>query len=204
MNMDMFYVVALSAICLILAILTSQFDKWGWKQTIKNVKQISKLEMMIVPVAIILISIYGYWLYGWSRDYVGLMLLSVYLLAVSVTDLRSRLIPDRTTILFAIIFLLFQLSLWDWTVLFNSLLGIVAGALLPCIVYLINKNSIGFGDVKMIACIGMMAGFPSIFHIMVRAMIVCFVYAIVLLIIRRASLKSELPFAPFMLVGALL
>ena len=55
------------------------------------------------------IGVYAVWLYGGlGRNFWAMMLLSCYLLAVSVTDLRHRIIPDDCSAVFAVVFILFR------------------------------------------------------------------------------------------------
>lgn len=180
----------------------AETDRCDWRGSVRALAAGNRLLQGGIVAALLAFGWYGTWLYGWSREYAGFLLLVSYLTAVTVTDIRSRQIPDRATAVFAIAFVLFQLSSLDAAAMLNALIGALAGGMLPYIAYRINSNAIGFGDVKMLACVGLIAGFPSVIYIIVRALAVCLVYALVMMALKRAGLKSELPFAPFLLAGA--
>ena len=149
-------------------------------------------------------SIYGIWLYGFSYEYIAFMLLISYLGAITITDLRSREIPDDATICYLVMFLLWNLVSRDASLILNGMLGAVLGAAIPFVIYFVRHDAIGLGDLKLLGCIGLLTGFPSILFIILRAMIFGAVFSIGLLVSKKGTMKTELPFAPFVLLAALI
>jgi leader peptidase (prepilin peptidase)/N-methyltransferase len=64
----------------------------------------------------------------------------------------------------------------------------------------------GFGDAKLVLGLGFFLGFPNALWATVLAFWIGGFVGIVLLLVRagKATMKSELPFAPFLVLGTLL
>jgi leader peptidase (prepilin peptidase)/N-methyltransferase len=63
----------------------------------------------------------------------------------------------------------------------------------------------GFGDVKLAGVLGMYLGFlgwPHVFAGTFAAFLLGGLWSLALLVFRRGTLKSSIPFGPFMLAGA--
>lgn len=87
-----------------------------------------------------------------------------------------------------------------------ALIGMVALALLYLVLYVINPNGIGFGDVKLAGVLGAYLGWLSVDAWVVGTFLgVLFggVFSVVLLLLRMATAKSNIPFGPFMIAGTL-
>ena len=94
-----------------------------------------------------------------------------------------------------------------WPPFEAALLCGFVGLVLFLILHLVYPAGLGMGDVKLAGVIGLLAGWVSWATALVSLMLAFFLSAavsIVLLVLRRATLKSALPFGPFMLGGALL
>lgn len=152
----------------------------------------------------LMLSIYGAYLYGISQVFFEFMMTCSYLTAMTATDIRNRQIPDDATIFYAIIFIIIKVSSMDVYVIINSVMGMVLGVLIPAAAYFINKNSIGLGDIKLIACISISIGFPNIIYVLAKAFFVGGIYAVVMLLRKRVNRDTELPMVPFILVGAII
>ena len=87
---------------------------------------------------------------------------------------------------------------------FSAGLGMLFGGGLFFVAYLVSRGGIGFGDVKLFAVIGIYMGSGSIFSEVFLTVVVSAVYSIVMLIRKKIKLKEEIPFAPFVLIGAIL
>ncbi|GAB3597219.1 A24 family peptidase [Angustibacter peucedani] len=94
---------------------------------------------------------------------------------------------------------------WD-----DLLRGVVGGAVLFALYFLlafINPRGMGFGDVKLAGVLGLALGFIGWGALAVGAFagfLLGGLYGAVLMVAKRATRKSAIPFGPFMLAGALL
>jgi leader peptidase (prepilin peptidase)/N-methyltransferase len=133
----------------------------------------------------------------------GALISSALVLVASVTDLRSRRIPNTLTGLGAI-------SAVGWLALFDpSALPervIVLGALiLPLgILSLSRPDAFGMGDVKLIAVLTLLFGWPVLPAVLVPALAGAALFGLALAALRhvRPGLVA-LPLAPFMVLPTL-
>lgn len=124
------------------------------------------------------------------------------LLVLAVYDVKYRLLPDRLILLLAAAALLWHFSSYAPIPLLDGLLGAAVLALLSGVVWLVNKDAIGLGDIKLLAALGFYAGLHVAVYIVVRGVFAAFFAAVVLLLLKKAGRKSELPFVPFLFLGA--
>lgn len=85
--------------------------------------------------------------------------------------------------------------------LMYSLVGFLFGGGVLVLCRLLMKNSLGFGDVKIMAVTGAICGFYKTFNILFYGLLICSVYAVCLLLFKKADRKAEVPLAPFLLAG---
>ncbi|MFJ7999924.1 prepilin peptidase [Streptomyces sp. NPDC096310] len=92
----------------------------------------------------------------------------------------------------------------SWT---TALLGGVVLGACYFVLFLINPNGMGFGDVKLALSLGVVLGWygwPVLFVGACAGFLLGALYGVGLMVLRRAGRKSVIPFGPFMIVGALL
>lgn len=204
--MDYIFGIATGLVCgIAAALLTAKGEaahRGGMKQVFADKKELR--AMLVVLAVCCVIGAYAAMLHGYGENAIKLIVIGSYLSSVTVNDMKRREIPDLTTIVFS---LLFIAVIW-W---FDGPSGLLAGAIgaavpavLLLVAMLIKKNSVGLGDIKMVAACGLICGFPGVFFVMFRAALAILVYSLIMLIFKKLKLKSELPFAPFLLFGALI
>lgn len=66
---------------------------------------------------------------------------------------------------------------------------------------LISSDSLGFGDVKLMAVLGLFLGLERTWSAMLYSMLVIFLACLLLLLTKKAKKDSSVPFAPAMLMG---
>ncbi len=132
-------------------------------------------------------------------------------IVILIYDLRHKIIPDSLN--YAAIALAFLTrfiiggGLWDW------LAGPILFAFFGLIWFLSRGRAMGFGDAKLVLSIGLVLGAAQGLSGMVLAFWIGSVVALALLALQRAQLalskgqkrltmKSEIPFAPFLVLGA--
>ncbi|MFI6802645.1 prepilin peptidase [Streptosporangium canum] len=138
--------------------------------------------------------------YGW---------LAVVAVALVFVDAAVHRLPDRLTLAAY----LGTAGLLTATALlggrFDDLLGAGLGGLALAafylVLFLVNPAGMGLGDVKLAAALGTALGWLG-WDALVAGAFLGFLagglYGVALMILRRAGRKSEIPFGPFMVVGA--
>ncbi|MFJ9207415.1 prepilin peptidase [Streptomyces sp. NPDC102264] len=89
----------------------------------------------------------------------------------------------------------------------TALLGGLALGVCYFVLFLINPNGMGFGDVKLALSLGVVLGWYGWTVLFVGAFagfLLGSLYGFGLILLRRAGRKSAFPFGPFMIVGALI
>ncbi len=86
--------------------------------------------------------------------------------------------------------------------LFHHLLGMLVGAGFFLFVVLVTRGrGMGIGDVKLMAGLGLLFGYPDVLMVMMASFVLGTLYAIPLLVTRQKSMKSMLPFGPFIVLA---
>lgn len=139
------------------------------------------------------------------------LLLTPFAVLLALIDRNVHRLPDQLTLPLAAasavllgIAALFPHDGGSWP---TALLGgLVLGA---CyfVLFLINPNGMGFGDVKLALSLGVVLGWYGWLVLFVGAFagfLLGSLYGLGLMALRRANRKSAIPFGPFMIAGALL
>ncbi len=129
---------------------------------------------------------------------VFLLVISCFLIIIFVYDLKYYLVPDK--IIYPAIIITFLYNFYS--VFFNKLLAGILGGLFFLIIVLISQGKwMGMGDVKIGILMGLLLGLPHLFTALFLAFLVGGIVSIILLALKRKTLKSEIPLGPF-LTGA--
>ncbi len=162
--------------------------KYGWIIGIGN--------LILILYGCLLQSISGIWA-GW---YFGLW---TYLLCLTIYDLKFRELPDIWHLFPAVFYVVAWVFGYQPVDYMESILmTVVLGAVLGLII-LLKRDAIGLGDVKLLLLCSIYLG-SLCMGMMVKAMFVGFFLSIILLIFKKVTTKSGLPFVPFLFLGALL
>jgi len=122
------------------------------------------------------------------------------------TDLDQRLLPDVITLPMIPIALVIAASGVDPLVRDQLPLAIVGAVAIPLALFALSipfgPGALGLGDVKLLVSVGLLTGLSRAILGVVAAALLSGVVVLVLLATRRVTLKSFIPFGPFLIVGA--
>lgn len=119
----------------------------------------------------------------------------------SVYDLKTKRIPVAAVVLFGAAVLGYRLFMS--TEFLELLAGLVPGIALLLLAVL-SKESIGTGDGLVLCVVGLFCGLRMALSALAMALMLSSLVAMVLLVLRRAGKKTELPFLPCLCSGYLL
>ena len=142
-----------------------------------------------------------------SLAVVGLVVLGVVVLFA--TDLDQRLLPDLLTLpLIPYALVLFALGIDPYVHAPSELLvAAISAVILPLGMYLLSlpfgPGAIGMGDLKLLAGFGLLAGAWRLVAALVFGAVVAAVVILVLVAFRQITLKSYVPYGPFLILGCL-
>lgn len=145
-----------------------------------------------------------------------------FLVLITVYDLRHKIIPDTFVLGLGVLALIkpFWLAMGvdnrvSWNDDYRMIIwGGLAGGGAFLLLWLLSRGRwLGLGDVKLALAIGLLLGWPQVFSALVWAVWLGAVVGLILILLTKTRLfgfkkyftmKSELPFAPFIILGAIL
>ena len=143
----------------------------------------------------------------WGRpapvvESVCLSLLCSFLVLVAIIDLKYHLVLNVMVWPAAALTLLIR-SVSPGTNMLEVMLGGAFGFAIFALAAFVRPGGLGGGDVKLATLIGLVFGFPSVLWALMIGSFVGGVLAILMLLSHRGDSKSEIPYAPFLCLGAL-
>lgn len=152
----------------------------------------------------------------------SLLFFILFLLYLSIFDIISFSIPEvvsKRMLLFAlvvnILFLILKIVLSTNEIsyvfylinlgsILNLIGGILGGGLIWIIVKVSKERAMGAGDIDILAAIGLMLGFPSIFYSFFYTLVSASIISILYVGIKRKYKGVLIPFVPFLSTGFIL
>jgi leader peptidase (prepilin peptidase)/N-methyltransferase len=136
-------------------------------------------------------------------------LFGAYFLALVLllaTDLDQRLLPDLVTLPLIAITLAAAAAGWSPLVAGNLGSAFLAAFAIPGFLFVVSipfgSGAIGMGDLKLLVSVGLLTGLArSIAGLVVGALAAGAVIG-TLLVLRRVTLRTYIPFGPFLIAGA--
>lgn len=125
-----------------------------------------------------------------------------FLILVALIDLKYRLVLN------VMVLPAFGLVLWwHWVTPGTNWLAVCIGGLFGLGIFgavaLLRPGELGAGDVKLAALIGLGLGFPNVMGALLIAVLGGGLGVFILVTKRGANLKSQMPYAPFLSLGAI-
>ena len=121
-------------------------------------------------------------------------------------DLDQRLLPDVLTLTMIPLALLFAVSGRNPFVGDALVPAIGAALVIPAVLYLpslaFGTGAFGLGDVKLLVTVGLISGAYRAILGVTACLLVAGVVIVVLLVARRITLRTYIPFGPFLVIGA--
>ena len=138
-----------------------------------------------------------------------IILLAVLFIAAN-TDARKRLIPNKLVLIGLVLRVVFWVI--ELITVPDEFLNIVKNDLYACLLVvmffvvgvLLVKGGIGMGDIKLMLVMCLFQGFYGVVSSLFCSLFVAFVYAIIVLLLRKKTKKDSVAFAPAILLGTAL
>ncbi|MDI6591437.1 MAG: prepilin peptidase [Patescibacteria group bacterium] len=133
-----------------------------------------------------------------------------FLIVIFVYDLKYFIIPDKIIYpAIGVAFLYQLLGIWNfghWNLfrIWDLGFGILPSVFFLAIILFSQARWMGFGDFKLAILIGLFLGFPKILVAFFLAFFLGALIGTILVISGKKTLKSEIPFGPFLVAGTLI
>ena len=164
---------------------------------------------LIYPMALIYVALL--YRFGWTIDFLEYVILAPMFVSVCVIDYRKQIIPNRLSLTIFEVGLIFAFGagLFKFNIFLDKIIGLCIGGgiflLITCIGGLIaGKEAMGFGDVKLMAGLGIIFGSMDIIMIAVTSFLLGSIISIGLLIFRKKKGSEYIPFGPFIIMASFL
>jgi len=137
-----------------------------------------------------------------------LLIISSLLIIIFVYDLKHFIIPDKIIYPAIIIALIFNFSPYGRSpaggqfIIHNSIFAAFGAAIFFLIIVLVSRGKwMGIGDIKLAFLMGLLLGFPCILVALFFSFLIGAIIGIGLILTKRKTMKSEVPFGPFLVIG---
>ena len=136
-------------------------------------------------------------------------LLAPMLLSVAYIDYKEKIIPNRLVLTMAEVGMLltFIFGLSDINLAMDMLLGMITGTVIFGILTLLGrmvsgKDSMGMGDVKLMAALGLFFGSSNILVVSIMSFLIGAIISIILILSKRRKINEYIPFGPFIVIAS--
>ena len=158
------------------------------------------LRLPVVEILTPLLFVFLYNYLGLSLHLCFVLLYTAILLLLTVTDLEHRLIQNAVILPSLLLAFAggFYSPYFSWK---QAVLGGAIGFVVFYVLALLARGGLGSGDVTLAAFLGLITGFPNIILVIVYGMLLGGIISAALLVTRRATMKTFIPYGPFLIVA---
>ncbi len=172
-------------------------------------KEKISLEYLLVELLTGALFLFAYFFVGVSVELFIFFFILFFLILIFVYDVKHYIIPDFATFsligvsFLYLVFLAFTEN--DLEILFFGIFSAIGSFLFFFTIFYITKGKgMGFGDVKFVVFMGLFLGFPNILIGLFISFVLGAIIGLTLIALKRKKIKSQVPFAPFLIIGTLL
>lgn len=165
----------------------------------------------LIILSLLLAAACGAMVYRFQVEAIGVCTLLVTfcaLYAAALTDCRYYKIPNLCAVLLLaarVVLSVAEIVVYGWDTFAAGILECVITAIVGMLFLLaaskLTRGGIGYGDIKLLGAVAFVCGLRAFIYSLLLGMIVCALFAIALLILKKKKMKDELPLAPFIFVG---
>ncbi|MGO4279849.1 type 4 prepilin peptidase 1 Aspartic peptidase. MEROPS family A24A [Cupriavidus sp. OV038] len=155
----------------------------------------------LVELATAVLTGLAMWHFGPTVQALAAIVMVWSLVALTMIDADTQLLPDQITLPLLWLGLLLNLN-GAFAPLADAVIGAAAGYLLLWSVYWLfklvrGKEGMGYGDFKLMGALGAWFGWQALPALVLLSSVVGAVFGIVLLVVRRQGRETPFPFGPF-------
>lgn len=178
--------------------------RWDWFEPV------ARRRWAVAAACVVVAAVLG-WRIGARPELPAFLYLGVVGVVLTVIDAALKRLPDPVTLPSYLLGSALLGAAAPFTEeggarLVHALLGMAALWLLYALQWFLAPGQIGRGDVKLAGVLGLYLGWLGLGASVIGVLAIHLIsglYAAGLLITRRAGLRSQIPFGPFMIIGTL-
>ena len=182
---------------------SSLFKKTSGKQWIF-------LSIMLVGLCGLAVTLELVYVKNTLLDNLKLVTLMAILFTAAKIDAKEQVIPNKLVLAGLIL----RISFWvaELIVEPDDFLALVKDNIVACLLIgvffiigvLLVRGGLGMGDIKLMLVMSLFQGFYGVVSALFGALFVAFVYAVVVLLMKKKTRKDSVAFAPAILLGTML
>lgn len=135
--------------------------------------------------------------YGLSAELILYSAFASVLIIISFIDIKTRTIPD-VLVLFIFIIGILSCFFSRQFQLYERIVGVFISSIPLLVAAMFSKGGMGGGDIKLMAASGLLIGYKLSLFSLFAASIVCSIFGLIYIAIKHKSIKTTLPFGPFL------
>jgi leader peptidase (prepilin peptidase)/N-methyltransferase len=136
------------------------------------------------------------------------LVIACFLIVIFIYDLKHYIIPDQViypAIVLVFLYNIYQFAINNQQLTINNFLSAFGAAAFFLTIVLISRGKwMGIGDIKLAFFMGLFLGFPDILVALFLAFLIGAAVGLILIALGKKTLKSEVPFGPFLVTGTFL
>ena len=166
----------------------------------------SRYTTALLKLGLFILNGSAWCLSGLLAEHFGAAILISFLfttaILIAIIDLRIRIVPNELLLVMVAAGIAFQAVQFGHMAILTSILCMIAMIIFFTVVAgIVGFDKVGAGDVKLAGAMGLALGYPNIITALIIMSAVFFIYTFTGLMLKKLTLKSMLPFAPFMMTG---
>lgn len=170
----------------------------------KNCKEKISIQYPLIELTNAVLYVLVFLKYQYSLDTIKFMVLVSFLIVIGVIDLKTKFVYNSTMILMGIVAVIFLIT--DYAKLksfpMDNILGGILGLVIIGLIVFITRG-MGEGDIEIAAISGLFLGLKGEVFMLFFAVILGGIVGAIILIVKRKSGKTEMPFGPFLATAAI-
>lgn len=119
-------------------------------------------------------------------------------------DIKEKQISNRILIAMLVTGIIFVCISFDIGVIISSFICALITGAVTYLTSLISRGGLGKGDVILLTITALFIGDLSMVYIVFLSLLAMFLFTLVALLMKKITVKSKLPYVPFLLIGAIL
>lgn len=171
----------------------------------KNCKEKISIQYPLIELSNAILYVLVFLKFQYFLDTVKFMVLVSFLIVIGIIDLKTKFVYNSTVILMGIASVIFLIIYYAKIKSFpmdNILGGVLGLAIIGLIVF--ATRGMGEGDIEIAAISGLFLGLKGEVFMLFFAVILAGIVGAIMLIVKKKSRKTEMPFGPFLATTAII
>lgn len=166
------------------------------------------VQYPLVELLIAVLFLLVYHQFGFSLEGITAVMIVCLLVVASLIDYKYMLIPNKVNLMIAAVGVI-NMLLVNHVAILDSLGGLALGGGVLYLIgmvtsWMLHKEAMGGGDVKMLAACGIYLGIGKTLAAMLLAFYSAASLVIILLVLRKLKRNQYVPFGPFISAGVII